>query len=72
MRSLSILAMACAVLLLAQGCAPVKAWERGNLAKPEMALVTDPMHATINSHIYHSKEGASAIAAGSGGGCGCN
>jgi Domain of unknown function (DUF4266) len=53
-------------------CAPVKVWERGNLARPEMAFTPDPLEQKIGDHIYHSKEGSSSVVAGSGGGCGCN
>lgn len=53
-------------------CAPVKSWERGNLARPEMAFSNDPLAAKIQDHIYVSKEGSSSATAGSGGGCGCN
>ena len=53
-------------------CAPVKSWERGNLARPEMAFSSDPLAQQIQDHIYHSKEGSSSVVAGSGGGCGCN
>jgi hypothetical protein len=54
------------------GCAPVKVWERGNLARPEMAFTTDSLEQKIGDHIHHSKEGSSSVVAGSGGGCGCN
>lgn len=60
----------CALQLLA--CAQVQPWERGHLARPEMALTTDPMASTLRDHIHHSKEGSSSVASGSGGGCGCN
>ncbi len=74
MRACAVLGLASAVLLLCQGCTmpQVKAWERGNLARPEMSLVADPMEAKVQSHIYHSKEASSVVTAGSGGGCGCN
>lgn len=53
-------------------CARVKAWERGNLARPEMAFTQDSLERKIQDHIDHSKEGSSSVVAGSGGGCGCN
>jgi hypothetical protein len=53
-------------------CAPVKSWERGNLARPEMAFSNDALAEKIQDHIYVSKEGSSSATAGSGGGCGCN
>ncbi|HWV16230.1 MAG TPA: DUF4266 domain-containing protein [Cellvibrio sp.] len=59
-------------LLSAAACTPVKSWERGNLARPEMSFTPDPLARQIQDHIYHSKEGSSSVVAGSGGGCGCN
>jgi hypothetical protein len=53
------------------GCAEVAAWERGNLAKPHMALDSTPMQTGFRSHIYGSREAASGGDASSGGGCGC-
>jgi hypothetical protein len=53
------------------GCAEVAPWERGNLAKPQMALDPTPMQTGFRSHIYGSREAASGGDAGSGGGCGC-
>jgi Domain of unknown function (DUF4266) len=64
-----------ALLLVATSlaaCTPVKAWERGNLGRPEMSLSTDASAQKIQDHIYHSKEGSASVTAGSGGGCGCN
>ena len=72
MRKCSYLLFVVSIVAVLQACTPVKPWERGNLARPEMALVVDSMEATVQSHVYHSKEGSSAVAAGSGGGCGCN
>jgi hypothetical protein len=54
------------------GCTPVQAWERGTLARPEMALVPDAMAQTLNDHVYFSKEASSGGNSASGGGCGCN
>ncbi|MEJ2044956.1 MAG: DUF4266 domain-containing protein [Reinekea sp.] len=60
---------ACVVL---QGCATVQPWERGTLARPEMAFVPDALQSKMQGHIYFSKEAADFAAVGSGGGCGCN
>ena len=57
---------------LLAGCAPVAAWERGTLAKPEMALDADPLGTALDSHVYFSKEASSGGNSASGGGCGCN
>jgi hypothetical protein len=37
-----------------------------------MSLVSDPMAAAIDDHIYFSKEAASGGRNFGGGGCGCN
>ena len=64
------------VLLLSMfslvACAGAKPWERGELAKYEMAFEPDPLEAKMKGHIYHSKEASSAGASAAGGGCGCN
>ena len=54
------------------GCSPVAPWERGNLAKPEMALDPYPNISHIRDHIYTSREASQGGRTGSGGGCGCN
>lgn len=50
----------------------VKAWERDVLARPEMALDSDPLTSALDDHIYFSKEGSSGGRGFAGGGCGCN
>lgn len=62
----------CAACMLLAGCAPVAAWERGTLAKPEMALDADPLDSALDNHVYFSKEASSGGNSASGGGCGCN
>ena len=58
--------------MLLTGCASVAPWERGNLAKPEMALDAHPSQTLFRSHAYSSREAAqSSGSTGSGGGCGC-
>jgi hypothetical protein len=57
---------------LASGCQPVQAWERGTLAKPEMAVDANPMETALNNHIYFSKEASNGGHSATGGGCGCN
>ncbi|MBT8078544.1 MAG: DUF4266 domain-containing protein [Gammaproteobacteria bacterium] len=58
----------------ASGCGGmgVEPWERDVLAKEEMQLVTDPLEAGIDDHIYFSKEASSGGRGFGGGGCGCN
>lgn len=50
----------------------VEPWERGVLAEDQMQLVTDPVEAGIDAHIYFSKEASSGGRGFGGGGCGCN
>ena len=70
--------MRCALLLLAlatSGCAliePVQPWQRGDLARAEMAFEPDPLQAAYWRHVEFSKEAASGGATLGGGGCGCN
>ena len=54
------------------GCQPVQAWERGTLAKQEMAIDADPLETALNNHIYFSKEASNGGHSAAGGGCGCN
>jgi len=49
----------------------VQAWERGDLARKEMAWQPDPMQSALRDHVYTSKEGASGGIGTGGGGCGC-
>ncbi len=50
----------------------IKPWERGILAQEEMQLVSDPLEARLDDHVYFSKEASSGGASFGGGGCGCN
>jgi hypothetical protein len=61
-------------LLLAcgAGCAPVQPWERGDLAKPQMALEPSPSTATMRAHVQTSREAATGGGSAEGGGCGCS
>jgi hypothetical protein len=52
-------------------CAQVSPWERGILAKPQMALEPRPEVSGLVSHVYGSREAAVGGSAASGGGCGC-
>lgn len=62
-----------AMLLLAfASCTPVKPWQKGNLAKPNMAFEPDQLESRERQHIYFSKEGSSGGYGIGGGGCGCN
>ena len=69
-----VLSLAAALLLVASGCSSmgVEPWERDVLAKDEMQLLSDPLEASIDDHIYFSKEASSGGRGFGGGGCGCN
>jgi hypothetical protein len=56
----------------AGGCADVQPWERGDLAKPQMALTPNPTNSAMRTHAYVSREAASGGDSAEGGGCGCN
>lgn len=72
-----LLAGLAAVTTLTSGCAQianlgVQPWERDLMAKPSMQLVSAPLDAAADDHIYFSKEAASGGRGFGGGGCGCN
>lgn len=50
----------------------VEPWERDTLARDDMQLLTDPVEAGLDDHIYFSKEASSGGRGFGGGGCGCN
>ena len=60
--------------MLLAGCSNlgVKPWKRDILAKQEMQLISDPVEAGLDDHIYFSKEATSGGRGFGGGGCGCN
>jgi hypothetical protein len=51
---------------------PVKPWQKGNLARPEMALDADALESKMAEHVYVSKESHFGGHGVGGGGCGCN
>lgn len=54
------------------GCSSVPPWQKGHLAKPDMAFDPDPLQTRFAEHTYFSKEAASGGMSVGGGGCGCN
>lgn len=56
------------------GCAlpPVQAWQKEQLAHPQMAFDPDRLDLRYTEHIYFSREASSGGAGIGGGGCGCN
>jgi hypothetical protein len=72
MRSVSNVVMVSVFVGLAMtGCASVEPWERGNLAKPHMALDPNGSRTAMRTHTYVSREAAAGGDAAEGGGCGC-
>ena len=65
---------ACAIASQLGACASlgVEPWQRGTLARDEMQVVSDPLEASVDDHIYFSKEASSGGRSFGGGGCGCN
>ncbi|HEY7673289.1 MAG TPA: DUF4266 domain-containing protein [Gammaproteobacteria bacterium] len=60
--------------LTLSGCSGlgVQPWDRDVLARDEMQIVSDPLEASADEHIYFSKEASSGGQGFGGGGCGCN
>ncbi|MBD9363182.1 DUF4266 domain-containing protein [Methylomonas fluvii] len=73
-RIVSLICKGLALSVLTQcfGCSAVSPWERGNLAKEEMAITPHPNREAFRDHIFTSKEASQGGHGGSGGGCGCN
>lgn len=60
------------LLMTMVGCAPVKPWQREQLADSIMQPDRDPMGSALIDHVYFSREAASGGRSVGGGGCGCN
>jgi len=50
----------------------VQPWQKGTLAKKQMALEGDAIDRYVDEHIYFSKEASTGGTGVGGGGCGCN
>jgi hypothetical protein len=66
-RAISIL-----IGLSLAGCTTVEPWQRGNLAKPQMALDAHPRRSALLAHVHGAREAASGGVNEDGGGCGCD
>lgn len=66
--------IAMALIVGLSGCSSlgVEPWEKGLLARSDMALDSEKLDLALDDHIYFSKEGSSGGRAFAGGGCGCN
>jgi hypothetical protein len=74
MKTFGLILLLAAAAALMCGCANlgVQPWQRGVLAKPEMAFDCEPVPFATDDHIYFSKEAVSGGRDFAGGGCGCN
>ncbi|PVE06662.1 hypothetical protein B472_10185 [Limnohabitans sp. Rim28] len=72
MRWTLLLTLGLAGGLVGCGAPKVQAWDKQDLAKPEMALDADRLETRYSEHIYFSREGSSGGWSIGGGGCGCN
>jgi len=61
-----------AIFLLVSACAPVAPYQRGYLARPDMAFEDSPGNAKALEKVFVAKEAASGSATVGGSGCGCN
>jgi hypothetical protein len=65
-------AVVVAALALCAGCANVAPYQRGHLARPDMAMEASPGMTRAMERTFVAKEAASGGASVGGGGCGCN
>jgi hypothetical protein len=75
MKTIALRILALTALACLSGCSnlgQVNAWEKGNLAKPQMTFEGDPLDQRFVQHTYGSKENSSGGYGVGGGGCGCN
>lgn len=54
------------------GCAPVAPWERGHLARQDMAADPNRALTATRRQVFDSREGSRGGAGSTAGGCGCN
>ena len=66
------LVLATIAAIAAAGCAPVAPYQRGYLARPDMALEESAGPAKALEKTFAAKEAASGGGSVGGGGCGCN
>ncbi len=59
------------LLALLTGCSSVEPWQRGDLARPEMALESNPQDRAWRDHVRMSREATASGAGAEVSGCGC-
>jgi hypothetical protein len=72
MKTRALFLLASVLLIVGNGCANVKPWQRGTLADYTMRADRDPLGIAQAEHIWFSREEASGGRGVGGGGCGCN
>jgi hypothetical protein len=72
MKKSAALAALVAIAFALSACAPVAAYQRGYLARDDMALDGNPGMAKALEKTFAAKEAASGGATVGGSGCGCN
>lgn len=73
-QTLSLTPIAGLLAVLLAGCVPLppQPWQKGSLARPEMAMEADGLEQRLSQHVYGSKENSAGGHGVGGGGCGCN
>lgn len=66
-----VLGVMLAVMLGLGGCTTVEPWQRGTLAKPQMAVEPLPLQSGLRTRVQATRQGAVMGTAAEGGGCGC-
>ena len=64
--------LALAAIAMLPACAPVAPYQRGYLARPDMAFEDSPGAAKALEKVFVAKEAASGSSTVGGSGCGCN
>jgi len=81
LQHLKVLSITLSASLILGGCSiiepmtkveKVQPWQKGTLAKKQMALEGDAIDRYVDEHIYFSKEASTGGTGVGGGGCGCN
>jgi hypothetical protein len=81
LQHLKVLSITLSASLILGGCSiiepmtkveKVQPWQKGTLAKKQLALEGDAIDRYVDEHIYFSKEASTGGTGVGGGGCGCN
>jgi hypothetical protein len=72
MKRVALALLLVSVAMGSLACQSVRPWERGGLARRDMAWDPDGLEAQRRNHVYWSKEASLPGGGGAGGGCGCN